>query len=254
MRRSTLLACLAAGMLGLAAHAEDFADVTPYRPSVSTPAQLPAPGQLELEAGGLATRTASERRDSLPYQLKLAFNSEWGVLLGGDAYVSMRDASGPRAQGFGDTSVTLKRAFVIDDATAFGLEFGPTLPTAPAAVGSGKTDWTVNSIYSQDIGKLHLDANLNQTRLGAPDPGASRMKTGASLAFSAPLDEHWSATAELSGTRNRGAASTAQLLAALSYAPTKKISLDAGFARGLNSASPDWSFFTGMVVPLARLW
>jgi hypothetical protein len=66
------------------------------------------------------------------------------------------------------------------------------------------------------------------------------------------LDQHWSATWELSGTRNNGAASTAQFLAALSYAPTKLMSIDAGFAKGLNPASPN-SLFAGLVVPLAKL-
>jgi hypothetical protein len=236
--------------LGPGARADELEQVTPYRPSVSNPAQLPAVGQLELEFGGLAAGTGRDRRDSLPYLFKYAFSSEWGVLVGGDAYVRDRAAGG---RGFGDTSVLLKRAFVVDNATAFGFEFGPTVPTAPARIGSGKADWTLNTIYSKDRGQLHIDLNLNATRLGAPDPGASRIRSGASAAFSLALDQHWSATWELSGTRNGGAASTAQFLAALSYAPTKLMTIDAGFARGLNPASPNWSLFGGVVLPLAKL-
>jgi len=251
----TALALLLAAACCAAAHADDGAGVTPYRPSVSTPAQLPAPGQLELELGGLSARGADERRDSLPVQFKLAFNSEWGVLVGADAFVSQRDASGARTRGFGDTSVVLKRAFVVDDATAYGLELGAKLPTAGDVLGSGKADWTLNTIYSKDAGKLHMDFNLNATRLGAPDPGAARMQTGASASFSRPLeDERWTATWELSGTHNAGAPSTAQFLAALSYAPTKRLTMDAGFARGLTPGSPDWQFFAGLVVPVEKLW
>ena len=67
-----LCLCLAAS----AAHAQQAPDdaVTPYRPSVSSPAQLPVPGQLELELGGLHTRLEDDRRASLPYTVKLAFN------------------------------------------------------------------------------------------------------------------------------------------------------------------------------------
>ncbi len=36
------------------AFADEAGGVTPYRPSLSNPAQLPSPGQLELELGGLA--------------------------------------------------------------------------------------------------------------------------------------------------------------------------------------------------------
>lgn len=248
------LTLLLAAACSAAAHADDGAAVTPYRPSVSTPAQLPAAGQLELELGVLSARGSDERRDSLPVQLKLAFNDEWGVLVGADAHVGLRDASGARTSGFGDTTVVLKRAFVIDDATAYGLELGAKIPTAGDVIGSGKADWTLNAIYSKDAGQLHMDFNLNGTRLGAPDPGAARTQLGASASFSRPLDERWAATWEVSGTHNDGAASTAQLLAALSYAPSKRMTIDAGFAHGLTPGSPRWSFFTGLVVPLAKLW
>lgn len=235
-----------------AAHADDEG-VLPYRPSVSTPAQLPLPGQLEVEFGGLATDDVDGRRNSLPYTFKLAFNHEWGVLVNGEAYVSAPADNG-RAHGIGDTSVVLKRAFIVDDGTAFGLELGARLPTARDAIGSGKMDWAVNGIYSHDFGKLHMDVNLNETRLGAPDPGASRMQAGASASASHPLDDQWTATAEWSGTHNPGAPSTAQLLAALTYTPNKNLVIDIGFARGLNPASPQWSLFTGFVAPLAKLW
>ncbi|MES2348883.1 MAG: hypothetical protein V4641_15085, partial [Pseudomonadota bacterium] len=76
----------------------------------------------------------------------------------------------------------------------------------------------------------------------------------ASASFSTPLNEQWGATGELSGTRRSGAASTAQVLFAVSYSPSKRLTLDAGFAHGLNHASPDWSFFSGVVLPLAQLW
>jgi hypothetical protein len=220
---------------------------------VSTPAQLPVPGQLEFEAGALAVRGIEPRSDSLPYLFKLAFNRDWGILLGGEAYVWTR-GDGASARGFGDTTLTLKRAFVVDDATAFGLELTVKAPTAKSTIGSGKSDWTVNAIYSHDFGDIHMDANLNGTRLGAPGPGAARMQAGASASFSMPLDERWSATGELSGTHNSGAPSTAQALAALGYMPNKRLALDIGFARGLTSGTPHWSLFTGFVVPLANLW
>jgi hypothetical protein len=236
-----------------AACAQEGQEVTPYRPSVSTPAQLPKPGQLELEAGALAVRGIEPRADSLPYLLKLAFDRDWGILLGGDAWVRTR-GEGANAQGFGDTSVTLKRAFIVDDATAFGLELTVKAPTAKSTIGSGKSDWTVNGIYSRDFGDIHMDANLNETRLGAPDPGAARMQSGASASFAMPLDDKWTADVELSGTYNAGAPTTAQILAAAVYMPNKRLAIDIGFTRGLTRGTAHWSLFTGFVVPLARLW
>jgi hypothetical protein len=237
-----------------------FAAVTPYRPSVSSPAQLPAPGQLELELGGLNTQQDGGHRASLPYTLKLGFTPQWGVEIAGEALVSQRDGDGDsdggRRRGVGDTTLVLKRAFLVDDATAFGVELAATAPTARAGIGSGsgKADYTVNGIVSRDVGAVHLDANLNLTRLGVRDAGAARIEQGLAAALSTPLSARWGATAELSGTRQRGAASTAQLLLATTYSPSKQLVIDIGLARGLNGASPDWSLFSGVVMPLARLW
>ncbi|MET3139892.1 hypothetical protein AAKU61_004275 [Undibacterium sp. GrIS 1.2] len=255
MPRTYLITTSLLALLSCCAYAyADDEEVTPYRPSVSSPAQLPFPGQLELELGLLSTRQDGTRRDSLPYQLKLAFNPQWGVLIGGEAVVSSLDDQGNRERGLGDTTLVLKRAFLMNDDTAFGLEFGVKVPTAKNTIGSGKTDYSVNGIYSKDIGKLHIDANLNFTRLGLVDPGTASTQTGISTSASLAVTEKWGITAELSGTRRRGTDDTAQALAALTYSPSNKLTIDFGFAKGLNKASPDLSLFTGLVMPLAKLW
>ena len=229
--------------------------VTPYRPSVSNPAQLPAPGQLELEFGGLSLRDSAQRQDSLPYLLKLAFDPQWGVLLGGQAFVRQtQQDTGARARGVGDTNLILKRAFLIDEATAFGLELGAKIPTARNDIGSGRADYTLNGIASRDFGRLHLDVNLNATHVGLAEVGTGTVQSGASASFSHPLSGQFAATAELSGARRSGTPSTAQLLLALTYSPSKQLTIDLGIVRGLNPASPTLGLFTGLVVPLAQLW
>lgn len=245
---------LACALIVQVAAAADAPVVNAYRPSVSNPATLPTPGQLELEFGGLHVKTGGARDDSLPYLLKLGFSAEWGILVGGAAHQWSRDEQGNRTSGLGDTNVTAKRAFVINDATAYGLELSAKLPTAKVPLGSGKTDFTLNGIVSQDFGKLHLDANLGATRLGAHDSGTGRMQTSLSSSFSVPLSSDWTGTAEVSGVRQTGVPTTAQLLAAVSYSPDKRYAVDVGVARGLNGASQDWSFFTGLVIPVAKLW
>ena len=174
----------------LPAFANDGAALTPYRPSISSPAQLPSPGQLELEMGGLSAKTNEQRRGSLPYQLKLAWTDEWGVLLGGEAHVSVREAAS-RNSGVGDTNITLKRAFIVNDTTAYGVELTGKLPTAKDSIGSGKTDYTLNGIFSKDIGEIHMDVNLNATRIAALDKGAGRMQAGLSSSFSMSIAEKW---------------------------------------------------------------
>jgi hypothetical protein len=248
------LFALSLSALALPCMAQDEPPITPYRPSVSSPAQLPAPGQLEMEIGGLSSKSDDGRRNSLPTTFKLAFSPEWGVVLGTEAFVSGPDGTGGRARGLGDTVLVLKRAFIIDDATAFGLELGAKVPTAKDSIGSGKADYDVNGIFSRDLGSVHMDTNLNFTRPGAYDPGSGRTQTGLSASFSTPVSAQWGLTWEWSGTRRSGADSTAQALLAASFSPSKRLTIDAGFAHGLNRATPDWSFFTGLVFPLAKLW
>ena len=256
--RSNPCSCVFGALLALllapsAVAADDNDAVTPYRPSVSSPAQLPVAGQLELELGGLHARSGDSRRSSLPYQLKLAFNAEWGVLLGGEAQVWQYDGV-DHARGVGDTSLVLKRAWTLDEASALGMELGVKLATAKDAIGSGKADTTVNTIYSRDFGSVHMDANLNATRLGAADPGTSRTQLGASASFSTPLTEQWGVTGEVSGTHRGGADNGVQVLAALAYSPTKRLTFDIGIARAPRPSPGGTSVFAGVVFPIARLW
>jgi len=250
--------CLALGLVCAAgAHASEAdADITPYRPSVSNPAQLPTPGQLELELGGLHARaSAGEHRSALPYLFKLAFDESWGVLLGGEAQVWQKDAGG-RTQGVGDTVAVLKRAWKVDEATALGLEAGVKLPTAKDALGSGKADHSLNGIYSRDLGPLHIDVNLNVARLGRRDdpPGSSRTQLGASASFSTALSDRWGITGEWSGTHRKGDDNGSQVLAALTFSPSKRLTLDAGLARTVHLGPNTTNVFAGAVFPITRFW
>ena len=233
----------------------DAPSVTPYRPSVSTPAALSAPGWLEVEAGVLHERgSGAARTDSLPYTLKLAITPDWGVRLGGDAWVRQTDDTGQRLSGLGDSSIVLKRRFAINDASAFGLEAGATLATGRHGISSGKSDLSVTGIYSADIGDYHTDLNLGSTRIGAVDAGTSRMQTLWAASLSKSLTDRWGAVGELSGTHQGGVDSTRQFLFAASYNVSKSLTLDAGLARSLRSGVPDWSVFTGFTVLGPRIF
>jgi hypothetical protein len=239
-----------------AATADDAPSAVPYRPSVSTPAALSAPGWLEVEAGFLHEHDGGARRDSAPVTLKLAFTPDWGVRVGGDAWVRRRDESGDRATGIGDTAFVVKRRFAVDDDSAFGLEGGVTVPTSRHGLGSGsgKPDWGLNAIYSADFGAWHTDLNAAATRLGANEAGTARTQLLGAASLSRSLDEHWGVVGEVSGTHRRGADSTSQLLVAASYNVSKRLVLDAGAARSLRSGAPSWSAFTGFTWLAGRLF
>jgi len=236
--------------------AGDEPTTTPYRPSVSTPAALSAPGWLEIEAGFEHDHAGAARRDSVPATFKLAFSPDWGVRVGGEAWVRQRDEAG-RSSGVGDTSVVLKRRFAIDDKQAFGLEGGVTFATARQGLGngSGKTDVGLNAIYSADFGDAwHTDLNLATTRLGQADAGASRSQWLWAASLSRALDERWGVVGEFAGTNQRGAGGTSQFLVAASCNVSKRLTLDAGAARSLRSGPATWSAFTGFTWLAAPLF
>lgn len=248
------IAMTAAALRPTLASAQEAEDaIVPYRPTVSNPAQLPLPGRLEAELGGQRMHAADATRSSLPYVLKLAFTQEWGLLVGGEACVRSRDASG-RGSGLGDTSVTAKRAWLIDDATAFGLEAGAKLPSAKETIGSGHADYTVNGIVSRDIGAVHVDLNLNATRVGGIDPGTSRTAIGAAMAWSVQWADHWGASAELSGNHRGHTDHGMQSLAALTYSPSRQLTFDVGASRAHGPTPATTQWFAGVVFPVATLW
>lgn len=236
--------------------AEDEPSTTPYRPSVSTPAALSAPGWLEIEAGLQHDHgAAGSRRDSVPTTFKLAFSPDWGIRIGQEAWVRQGDDSG-RVSGIGDTSVVLKRRFEVDDKQAFGLEAGVTVPTGRRGIGSGsgKPDYGLNAIYSADLGDWHIDLNLATTRLGQADPGAARGQLLWAASLSQALNDRWGVLGEFSGTHQSGAESTRQFLFAASFNVGKSLTLDAGAARILRSGAPVWSAFTGFTWLAAKLF
>jgi hypothetical protein len=253
--RLALFTCGAVGCI-TAALADDSPAVTPYRPSVSTPAALSAPGWLEVEAGVQSSRANDPiRRESLPYTLKFAFTPDWGIRIGGDAIVRQRDADGSALRGGGDTTIVLKRRLAVNDASAFGIELGAKLPTAGRGLGSGHSDVGLNGIYSSDFAPgWHLDLNTTATHLGGVDAEIRPWQTGWASALSRNVTERWGVVSELSGTHQGGAGSTSQALIASSYSVSPAVTLDLGVSKGLSAASGGWSVFFGVTVLAVRLF
>lgn len=234
---------------------QDQPSVTPYRPSVSTPAALSAPGWLEIEAGLLRENApGGSRRGSVPYTLKLAFTQDWGIRIGGDAWVTQRDEAGQRLRGLGDSVIVLKRRFGIDEFSAFGLEAGATLLTGRNGLGAEKSDYSLNAIYSADRGPWHTDLNIVSTRIGRAEPEAGRTQLLWAASLSRSISGPWGVVGELSGTRQRGVDGTTQALGALSYNVSKSLTLDAGLTRSIRSGPANWSVFTGLTMLAGRLF
>jgi hypothetical protein len=236
------------------AHAQDEGPaVVPYRPSVATPADLPAPGWPELEAGYSWTKGGdSARSQASPVTFKLAWNESWAVLIGTNAYESQRAYDGTTAHSGGDTTLSLKYKLPIDDHLALGAELGAALPTARPPIGTGATEWGGIAIASFDYPAVHVDVNVAGTRLGAVDRGQGIWQGGWAVAASHSLDDRFGVTGELSGLAQKGTSAQTQGLAALNYNVSRALVLDVAVAAGLSRAAPDWQLMAGMTVQLGH--
>ncbi|MEP6940525.1 MAG: hypothetical protein ABI846_12245 [Rudaea sp.] len=241
---------------GRAATAGDDGDqpsATPYRPTVSNPADLPVPGWLEFEAGASSDHQADASHvDTLPWLLKYAFDENSGILVGGNAFERVRGA-GQRDSGFGDTFIEYKRRLPVQEGIAFGVEAGVELPTAPAAIGIGKPAWIVNGIFSSDFGAAHVDLNLGGTYFSDHVAQASAWQSTWAVALSHPITAALGAALEMSGNAQRGAGHSHQGLAALNYNASRRIVFDVGVAYGLDRAAHDRSLFCGGTFLLGRI-
>lgn len=256
MRIAFSLAACCALTLAQTAYADDDSEptVTPYRPTVSNPADLPHPGWIEAEFGGAHTwGDDGSRNDSVPWLVKYAFDADHGILIGGNALVRDAPAGAPSASGFGDLALEWKQRFPIVENAAFGIEAGAIVPTAAHDLGVGKPAFVGNGIYSTELGALHLDLNAGGTRYSTHTPGVSRWQSAWAAAGSWSLPRNFGAALELSGTRQRGMRTQSQVLGAINYNSSAHLVFDAGLAYGLTRAAHDTSLFAGATVLLGKL-
>lgn len=249
LRRALLHVSLLCGVLALPAPAASEPAATPYRPTVSNPAALPVPGYVELEFGALRIKGGeARRRTSATVLAKYAFSENFGLLIGGEPRVHQANHNGDFLHGAGDTSMTLKFRHELDDDSALGLETGVKAATAKTGIGSGKTDYLLNIIYSRQMGDYALDLNLGYPRFGVTEPSEGRHGLVWAAAFGGPVAGKWGAAVELSGTARQGERHSPQFLTALTYNISRQTVLDGGVAFGLSSAAPNLTMFVGLTL------
>ena len=233
-------------------------NATPYRPTLSNPAQLSVPGYVEMEMGwqSLKEKATDDYRHSVPYLFKLAFSDYIGLLIGGDTLIVNDFDQGSTLAGFGDVTPLLKFNIPLPhvSTSALGLEMGAKLPTAPRTIGSKHTDFLVTGIYSVGVGSLGFDINLGYTRLGGASGGEGKNQLFWALSTAYGLTTRWSVSGELAGTTRHGIKPFTQFLGSTSYFFTPRIVGDTGMAFGLNGASQEWTIFAGMTVLLGKVW
>ncbi len=237
-------------LIPLIAHAEQLT-VTPYRPTVSNPAELSALRHLEVEFGTQSNQPGMEvERNSLPFLLKYPFADQWGLLVGGEAWINSRSTD-ETISGFGNTSVLLKHYYPINETLAVGFETGVILPSARQSLGQGRTDYLGNFIVSQDISDLRIDVNAGVTRRGFKEDNLDRFRYNWAIAVSQMVTERWGVAGEFSGVLAKQQKPTSQFLASLNYLMTPQLMLDFGGTIGMTAITDDYGVFAGFTLLIA---
>ncbi len=262
LKRITLICLCGIAILGEAVVPKfclgEEPSATPYRPTLSNPVQLSAPGYVEMEMGwqSLKEKATDDYRHTVPYLFKLAFSDYVGLLIGGDALILNDFEQGSTLAGFGDVTPLLKfnMPLPFNHTSALGLEMGAKLPTAPQTVGSQQTDYIATGIYSIGIGSVGIDFNLGYTRLGgaAEEEKKNQLFWAASAAYG--VTNQLSFAAELAGTVRHGVKPFTQILTSTSYFFSPRLVGDMGAAFGLNGASQEWTLFAGLTILLGKVW
>jgi hypothetical protein len=250
-------AASAAAALALAAAAgcvhADEPSAVPYRPTAANPADLPAAGYAEMEFGYLHGEGGDPpRTDSLPTLLKFGIDDRFAFLVGTDAWSRQREADGSTVGSGGDVALTLKQRIAVRDGLAFGLEYAALVPAARPPIGVDKTDFSVNSIASIDIGNVRVDANLEGIRVGAPDAGEGRARGFAAVAASLPLDDKFTLGGDVHGNLQHGTTPDTTVLGEISYAASRRVVFDVAAMAGIARAAPHWQVTAGVTVLLGR--
>jgi hypothetical protein len=231
---------------------------TPYRPTLSNPAQLPVPGYVEMEMGwqSLKEKATDDYLHSVPYLFKLAFSEYIGLLVGGEALIVKDFDQGSTLAGIGDLTPLLKFKVPSSSqtASAFGLEVGARLPTAPETISRQQTDYLITGIYSTEIGHIGIDLNVGYTRLGGTASGRGKNNLFWAVAPAYGLTKRWSVAGELAGTVRRDVKPFMQFLTSTSYFFLPRLVGDTGIAFGLNGASQEWTLFAGMTILLGKVY
>ena len=190
-------------------------------------------------------------RNHFPYVLKYAFDEDWGVLVGGDSYISQLEKDEIFSnEGYGSIAAQLKHRITWNENLHFGVETG----LAHRVMDGGVTDGILNGIYSHDIGPVRVDINLGLTRLGENVPGQSPWIGAWQLAVGFPLDGDFGGAIEVSGYHQTGEPAFTQILGTLNYALHPLVVLDTGIALGTSQAAHDVSIFNGVAILLWRVY
>ena len=223
------------------------------RPLTTEDAYTVEKGAFQLETGFDFARQDNydkEYAPSMTLTYGLFERMDMGV---GIKYLFINPADGKNENGFGDTELKIKYRLIDQKGWIpfFSIAGKLKIPTANESkgLGSGKTDFNINTIYTWDFKKrFQLYVNLGYTFIGEKKVNN---EFNYSIASQFVLSEKWALVGEISGWNNFNGRHNDDPLAGLlgiQYAIKDTLVWDAGAAIGMNRAAPDFRVTTGLTI------
>jgi hypothetical protein len=208
-------------------------------------------GTFQLETGMDFIRQDNHDREFGPSMMLtygLFERMDVGV---GSAYLFVDPAEGKNENGLGDTEIKVK--YHLSDQKEWVPHFAVSstlkIPTASDSkgLGSGKTDLSVNTIFTWNLGKRwQFYSNLGYTFIGEHH---AENECNYSVAAQFALLEKWALVGEVFGVNNFNGHTRDDPISSLvgvQYVLSDTFVLDGGVEIGMNRAAPDYRVTAGV--------
>lgn len=236
--------------------------IVPARPGVSNPAEFQRPGVLQVEFGYNAnfhsTGNFSEQHDA-PLAIRFAVSRRILVELDTDSPSALKDTSGHRNTGAGDTQLGFQAVLQHETRShpAFAVAYYIKLPTANEGLGlgSGRVDHSFFGMVSKNIGQTTVDFNAIYVLAGRTSEKGHDSSGILAVAASRNLTKRFGIQGELSGiTRNDQQSGAMAGIGAVTFQINRRAVVDSGFRVGLTPDTARTGFFAGITVGVADLY
>jgi hypothetical protein len=259
---STVLACAVCGAVFVngeqtarAVEAPDEHDhAKPCRPTITCAADIVAPGEFELEAGGAYAHGDALSQWTFPFLLKLSVAKWLQIQVGSNGYTLVR--TDPHAN-FLDNIFVGPKLHLVDQHGAvpsLAVSVQVSIPTFAADGYVRNTDLFFVGYASKDLGPVHVDytAGLDIWRLD----DSARAQAFTSLVLSTTLPASFGVEGEGYIFSDAGSAASHDggLRGALTFSPRSWLVFDAGGDLGFYPSVRGYSVFAGLTVIPVVFW
>jgi hypothetical protein len=239
---------------------EDAGNLEPDRPDVTNGTHIVDVGLLQIELGGLFSRSGASRHNlGTPVTLRVGLTDWLEVRVGSDGVLSSTDLQGSQT-GMGDIQLGAKLRLWASPGGLPVLSILPTinLPSTSESkgLGSGQSDFTVALLTGSDVlTRGHVDVNYGFGLIGA-GVGLSRFPQHlVSLSASAEIPGPITPYAETFWVSRQepGGGSVTAIDAGAIYVINPRFAFDGGIQGGLSMDAPSLSIFGGVSMVVGNI-